>query len=113
MDEANFIARAPGPHSSRWLEAGRLDEGNRFPFEETIHGQHPKRTVWFTRTVPNRVIEDAPDNRGAHCFRMGPLAEGFRFAQRLHIRTVPSAAGEPEGFCRGICGRKASVRRHR
>jgi uncharacterized protein YndB with AHSA1/START domain len=93
--ERNYLRWHKDHIAFRWLQPGRLAEGNRFCLEEEVHGQHVKRSVRFTRILPNRLIEFAPENPLARlflpriAFEIEPLDQGCRFTQRLHVRIGP------------------------
>ncbi|GIL03092.1 MAG: SRPBCC family protein [Alphaproteobacteria bacterium] len=93
--ESNYTRWHPDHIAFRWLQPGRLAVGNRFHFEERIHGQHIRRTVRLTRVESDRMIEFVPDNalirfflRGV-TFRIEPADAGCRFTQEIRIRIGP------------------------
>lgn len=93
--ETNYTRWHPDHITFRWLQQDGLAVGNRFYFEERIHGQHIKRTVRLTRIEPGRLIEFVPDNALIRfllrrvTFRMEALGSGSRLSQRIEIRIGP------------------------
>lgn len=93
--EENYLRFHPDHIAFRWLQPGRLAEGNRFYFEERVNGQHIRRTVRLTRVEPGRLIRFVPENPLVRFFlpriefEMEPVGEGARFTQRLRIRIGP------------------------
>jgi uncharacterized protein YndB with AHSA1/START domain len=79
----------------RWLQEGRQAVGNRFYFEERIHGHHLKRTMRYTKVVPDRLIEFVPDNAISAFFLrritfiIEPLDGECRFTQEVQILIGP------------------------
>lgn len=78
------------------MDGGKpLQEGTRAYFEEEIGGEHMKKTVVYATVEPNRRIELQPTSRlmrfflPSITFTMSPEDSGFRFTQRIRIRTGP------------------------
>mgnify|MGYP002622046363 FL=1 len=93
--EVNYTRWHPDHITFRWLQDGRQAVGNRFYFEERIHGQHLKRTMCYTKVMPNRLIEFVPDNALIRFFLrrvsfiIEPLDGRCRFTQEVQIRIGP------------------------
>lgn len=93
--EANYTRWHPDHIAFRWLQDGRQAVGNRFHFEERIHGQHLKRTMRYTKVEKDRLIEFVPDNALIRFFlrRVTFIIEQAdgrcRFTQEVQIRIGP------------------------
>lgn len=93
--EVNYTRWHPDHITFRWLQNGRQAVGNRFYFEEQIHGQRLKRTMRYTRVVPDRLIEFVPNNALIRFFLrrvsfiIEPLDGRSRFTQEVKIRIGP------------------------
>lgn len=93
--EENYTRWHPDHITFRWLQDGRLGVGNRFYFEERIHDQHHKRTMRYTKVVPNRLFEFVPENPLIRFFLrrvsfiIQPLGEQCRFTQEVQVRIGP------------------------
>lgn len=93
--EINYARWHPDHITFRWLQDGRQAVGNRFYFQERIHGQHVKRTMRYTKVMPNRLIEFVPDNALIRFFLrrvsfiIEPLDGRCRFTQEVQIRIGP------------------------
>jgi uncharacterized protein YndB with AHSA1/START domain len=93
--EENYTRWHPDHITFRWLQEGRQSVGNRFYFEERIHGHHLKRTMRYTRVEPGRLIEFAPDNALMRLFLrrisfiMEPSDGHCRFTQEVRILIGP------------------------
>jgi hypothetical protein len=93
--EANYTRWHPDHIAFRWLQEGRQAVGNRFYFEERIHGQHLKRTMRYTQVVPGRLIEFVPDNAMIRFFLrrvsfiIEPMGAQCRFTQEVQVLIGP------------------------
>ncbi len=93
--EENYTRWHPDHISFRWLQEGRQAVGNRFQFEERIHGQHIRRTMRYTKVEPDRLIEFVPDNALIRLFLrrvsfiLEPQDGHCRFTQEVQIRIGP------------------------
>ena len=94
--EENYTRWHPSHIRFRWLQPERhVEEGSAFYFEERINGQLLKRTMRFTRVVPARHLEFAPDSRLIRfflrrvVFAIEPVGTGCRLTQSLHVRIGP------------------------
>jgi uncharacterized protein YndB with AHSA1/START domain len=93
--EENYTRWHPDHVSFRWLQEGRQAVGNRFHFEERIHGQHVKRVMRYTKVEPGHLIEFVPDNALIRFFLrrvsfiIEPLDGRCRLTQEVQIRIGP------------------------
>jgi len=93
--EENYTRWHPEHIAFRWLQDGRLAVGNRSYFEERIHHQHHKRTMRYTKVVPNRLIEFTPENPLIRfflrrvSFNIEPMGEQCRFTQEVQVLIGP------------------------
>lgn len=93
--EANYTRWHPDHITFRWLQEGRQAVGNRFYFEERIHGQHVKRVMRYTKVEKDRLIEFVPDNALIRFFLrrvsfiIEPMEGRCRLTQEVRIRIGP------------------------
>lgn len=93
--EENYTRWHPDHIRFRWLGDPRQAVGNRFSFEERIHGQLLKRTMRYTRVEAGRLIEFVPDNALIRFFLrrvsfiIEPLNGQCRFTQEVQVRIGP------------------------
>ena len=93
--EKNYTRWHPDHIAFRWLQEGRQAVGNRFYFEERIHGQHLKRTMRYAKVEPGRLIEFVPDNALIRFFLrrvsfiIEPCGDRCRFTQEVQIVIGP------------------------
>jgi len=93
--EANYTRWHHDHIAFRSLQDGRQAVGNRFYLEERIHGQHLKRTMRYTKVVPDRLIEFVPDNALVRLFlrRVSFITEPVdgqcRFTQEVQVLIGP------------------------
>lgn len=93
--EENYVRWHPDHLSFRWLQSGRLAVGNRFRFEERVHGQRIDRVVRLTEIVPGRMIAFVPENPFVRfllpriAFAIESRGEGSRFTQTVRVRVGP------------------------
>lgn len=79
----------------RWVEGRPLKKGSQSYFEEEIGGEVLKKTVVYSRVIPNRRIELQPTSRLMRLFLpriifdIEPGNNGCHFTQRIKIRTGP------------------------
>lgn len=93
--ETNYTRWHPDHIAFRWLQQGRQAIGNRFHFEERIHGQHVKRVMRYTKVEKDRLIEFVPDNALIRFFLrrvsfvIEPMERQCRLTQEVQIRIGP------------------------
>lgn len=93
--EETYTRWHPDHISFCWLQDGRQAAGNRFYFEERIHGDHYKRTMRYTKVERDRLIEFVPDSFLIGLFLrrvrfvIEPVDARCRVTQEVHIRVGP------------------------
>ena len=96
--EANYTRWHPDHQALAWRSGRGLKTGHTFYFEEYINGHLQKKTVVFTRIVPNAHIEFAPMNRFIRflmprlVFRITEAADHCVFTAQIFLRVGPLAA---------------------
>ncbi len=95
--EHHYLQWHPDHVLFRWMSRAGVKEGHVFYFEERIRGKLLKKTVIFTRVIPNRHIEFTPTFwlmklfLPRMLFRIEPEPEGCRFTAEIHMRLGPLA----------------------
>jgi hypothetical protein len=99
MSQERYLAWHPDHRLFRWTQGEGVKPGNRFHFEEVIAGKLLRKTVEFTRVVPDRHIEFAPTFWLMRLFlprlvfRIEEAGAGrFRFIAEIVVRTGPIGA---------------------
>ncbi|MDD7972823.1 SRPBCC family protein [Roseinatronobacter alkalisoli] len=93
--EENYTRWHPDHITFRWLQEGRQAVGNRFYFEEHIHGQHLKRTMRYSKVEHGRLIEFVPDSALIRFFLkrvsfiIEPTDGQCRFTQEVQVLSGP------------------------
>lgn len=96
--EENYRQWHPDHVAFRWVDGGRLEEGEQAYFEERIAGKRQQKTVRFTRIDPNRYIEFKPTSLLVGLlmphisFAITPREDGCEVTQRIKVRTGPIGA---------------------
>jgi hypothetical protein len=96
--EQNYLRWHPDHVVFKWVKGQGLQEGHEAYFEERIAGKLLKKTVVYTRIVPNEHIEFSPTFRLMRfflprmLFRIEPTSEGCLLTQEIHVRTGPIGA---------------------
>jgi hypothetical protein len=95
--ETLYVSWHPDHVRFRWVSGRGVKEGNTFYFEEYIAGKLLRKTVVFTRVIPNRHIEFAPTFwlmrlfLPRMVFLIEPTDHGCRFTAEIHLRMGPLA----------------------
>lgn len=96
--EQNYLRWHPDHVQFSWVKGQSLKEGHQAYFEERIAGKLLKKTVVYTRIVPNEHIEFVPTFRLMRLFlprmlfHLEPSSGGCLLTQEIHVRTGPIGA---------------------
>lgn len=96
--EDNYTTWHPDHVTFRWVAGDGLGRDARAYFEESVAGEHQRKTVRFTTVIPNRYVAFEPTGFLTRLllpeisFAIEPLDDGCQLTQRLRVRTGPIGA---------------------